>query len=69
MRYIELADIIFAKISTGDSTTGDHHEIYIIALHATPNAWLINSVLSPHLDAFIAYLQSGRYSVNTTRAM
>jgi hypothetical protein len=28
MRYVELVDIIFAKISTGDSTTGDHHEIY-----------------------------------------
>ena len=30
----------------------------IITLHATPNAWLTNSVLAPHLDAFIAYLQS-----------
>ena len=38
----------------------------IITLHATPNAWLTNSVLAPHLDAFIAYLQSGRYAAGTT---
>jgi site-specific recombinase XerD len=38
----------------------------IITLHATPNAWLTNSVLAPHLDAFIAYLQSGRYATGTT---
>ena len=39
-----------------------------ITLQATPNAWLINSVLAPHLDAFTAHLQSGRYAVNTTRS-
>ncbi len=39
----------------------------IITLHATPNAWLINSVLAPHLDAFIAHLQRGRYAATTTR--
>jgi len=38
----------------------------IITLHATPNAWLTNSVLAPHLDAFIAYLQRGRYAAETT---
>jgi hypothetical protein len=38
----------------------------IITLHATPNAWLTNSVLAPHLDAFIAYLQSGSYAAETT---
>lgn len=39
----------------------------IITLHATPNAWLTNSVLAPHLDAFIAHLQCGRYADGTTR--
>ena len=39
----------------------------IITLHATPNAWLTNSVLAPHLGAFIAYLQLGRYAAKTTR--
>ena len=39
----------------------------IITLHATPNAWLTNSVLAPHLDAFIAHLQRGRYVAKTTR--
>ena len=27
-QHIALVDIIFTKISTGTSTTGDHHEIY-----------------------------------------
>jgi site-specific recombinase XerD len=39
----------------------------IITLHATPNAWITNSVLAPHLDAFIAHLQRGRYAAETTR--
>ncbi len=39
-----------------------------ITLQATSNAWLINSVLAPHLDAFTAHLQIGRYAVNTTRS-
>jgi len=39
----------------------------IITLHATPNAWLTNSVLAPHLGAFIAHLQQGRYAAKTTR--
>lgn len=39
----------------------------IITLHATPNAWLTNSVLAPHLDAFITHLQQGRYATNTTK--
>lgn len=39
----------------------------IITLHATPNAWLTNSVLAPHLDAFITHLQQGRYAANTTK--
>ncbi|WP_432741470.1 hypothetical protein ABXJ76_14680 [Methylobacter sp. G7] len=38
----------------------------IITPHATPNAWLTNSVLTPHLDAFIAHLQCGRYAAGTT---
>ena len=39
-----------------------------ITLQATSKAWLINSVLAPHLDAFTAHLQIGRYAVNTTRS-
>jgi site-specific recombinase XerD len=37
----------------------------IITLHATPNAWLTNSVLAPYMDNFIAYLQDGRYADET----
>jgi hypothetical protein len=40
-----------------------------ITLQATSNAWLINSVLAPHLDAFTAHLQIGRYAVNTTQEL
>ena len=36
-------------------------------LPITQNAWLVNSVLAPHLDAFIGHLKQGRYAVNTTR--
>ncbi len=27
-----------------------------ISMHATPKAWLLNSVLVPYADAFAAYL-------------
>lgn len=37
----------------------------IASLHATPKAWLLNSVLAPHADAFAARLRRGRYSANT----
>lgn len=37
------------------------------SLHATPKAWLVNSTLAPHFDAFTAHLRRGRYAVNTTR--
>ena len=40
----------------------------IITLHDTPNAWLTNSVLAPHLDAFVAHLHLGRYAAKTTRS-
>jgi site-specific recombinase XerD len=36
-------------------------------LSATPKAWLLNSVLAPHADDFIAHLKRGRYSPTTTR--
>ena len=39
----------------------------IASLHATPKAWLVNSALAPHLDAFAAYLKGGRYAANTTK--
>jgi len=31
MRHVKLADIIFAKISTGGTTTGYHHETHCYA--------------------------------------
>lgn len=37
----------------------------IKALHATPKAWLLNSVLAPYAEAFTARLERGRYSDNT----
>lgn len=40
----------------------------IITLYTMPNAWLTNSVHSPHLDAFVAHLQRGRYAAGTTRS-
>lgn len=46
MGSVELVDIIFAKISTGDSATGDHHGIYYYtSCHA-------NIIQSPHLTAY-----------------
>ena len=37
----------------------------ITALHTTPRAWLLNSVLAPHVEAFAVRLERGRYSTNT----
>jgi integrase/recombinase XerC len=34
-------------------------------LHPTPRAWLLNSALAPHLDAFAAHFQRGRYAAST----
>lgn len=39
----------------------------ITALHPTPKSWLTNSKLAPHVDAFVAHLNVGRYAVSTTR--
>lgn len=39
----------------------------ITSLHATPKAWLLNSVLAPHADAFALRLTQGRYSCATSR--
>lgn len=38
-----------------------------LTLSATPKAWLLNSVLAPHADAFVAHLKHGRYSSATSR--
>lgn len=38
----------------------------ITSLHATPKAWLLNSVLAPYVEALAARLERGRYSANTT---
>jgi integrase len=38
-----------------------------LTLSATPKAWLLNSVLAPHADAFVAHLKRGRYSPITRR--
>ena len=38
----------------------------IASLHRTPKAWLVNSALAPHLDAFAAHLRHGRYAATTT---
>jgi integrase/recombinase XerC len=38
-----------------------------ILLSAAPKAWLLNSVLAPHADAFVAHLKQGRYSCTTMR--
>lgn len=37
----------------------------LTSLHATPKAWLLNSVLAPHTEAFAARLEQGRYAANT----
>jgi integrase/recombinase XerC len=39
----------------------------IASLHRTPKAWLVNSALAPHLDAFTAHLRHGRYAATTTK--
>ena len=40
----------------------------VTLLHPTSQAWLKqSSALAPHLDAFAAHLENGRYAVNTTR--
>lgn len=36
-----------------------------IPLSAAPKAWLLNSVLAPHVDTFVAHLKQGRYSPTT----
>jgi len=38
----------------------------ITSLHATPKAWLLNSVLAPYAETFAARLERGRYAANTT---
>ena len=35
------------------------------SLHPTPKAWLLNSQLAPHIDAFAAHLGRGRYAGST----
>lgn len=40
---------------------------YVASLHPTPQAWLRNSALAPHIDAYAAYLRQGRYASVTTR--
>jgi integrase/recombinase XerC len=39
----------------------------LTTLSATPKGWLLNSVLAPHADAFVAHLKHGRYSPATRR--
>src|SRR5229473_3576513 len=39
----------------------------LIFLHATPKAWLFNSVLAPYTGAFASYLRRSRYSSGTKR--
>ena len=39
----------------------------IASLHPTPRAWLLNSALAPHLDAFGAHLRRGRYAAGTIK--
>ena len=40
---------------------------FVASLHPTPQAWLRDSALAPHVDAYGAYLRQGRYATNTTR--
>ena len=40
---------------------------FIASLPAGPQAWLFNSPLAPHMDAFGAHLVDGGYSAQTTR--
>ena len=39
----------------------------LTSLSAMPKGWLLNSVLAPHADAFIAHLKRDRYSPTTVR--
>jgi site-specific recombinase XerD len=39
----------------------------IAPLHPTPNGWLVNSVLAPHVDAFVERLRRGRYAADTAK--
>ncbi len=39
----------------------------IASLHVTLKGRLVNSALTPHLDAFAAHLERGRYAANTTK--
>jgi integrase len=41
---------------------------FVPSLPAVPSAWLHNSPLAPHLDAFAAHLADGGYSAQTTRS-
>jgi site-specific recombinase XerD len=41
---------------------------FVPSLPAAPSAWLHNSPLAPHLDAFAAHLACGGYSAQTTRS-
>jgi integrase/recombinase XerC len=34
--------------------------------HLYPNRWLLDSALAPHIDAYVAYLNRGRYSSSST---
>lgn len=36
------------------------------SLHPTPKAWILNSSLAPHIDAFVEHLRRGRYAGITT---
>ena len=40
----------------------------ITTLHSTSKAWLHNSVLAPHIDAFTTHFENGRYATNTTNS-
>ena len=39
----------------------------LTSLSAMPKGWLLNSVLAPHADAFVAHLKRDRYSPTTAR--
>ncbi len=39
----------------------------VASLPTTPKAWLFNSPLAPHLDAFVAHLSRGRYATQTAK--
>lgn len=38
----------------------------VASLHPTPQAWLRDSALAPHVDAYAEHLRKGRYATNTT---